>query len=190
MSKKSNLFQEVGGSVFSEPLFYPTLGNCTTLQAPSAGLSGSVVSEEKARLNLRSKSKLHAKPRLLVSGRQREGLAKFGSYLASRASRVLVAFLPSMIHHTWQAMHRGTSDTKSSIFLLGNIPDPLTRPRILRIVRPAACGRAHSLRCSSFPHTIHFVGVVQGPLCGCATFRRLIVDSIVFGHFESTLSNS
>ena len=48
------------------------------------------------------------------------------SYLASWASRVLAAFLPSMIHHTWQAMHRGTLDTKSSIFFLDNIPDPLT----------------------------------------------------------------
>ena len=52
MSKKSNLFQEVGGSFLTSRFFHPTLGNCTTLQAPSVGLSGSVVSEVKALLNL------------------------------------------------------------------------------------------------------------------------------------------
>ena len=52
MSKKSNLFQEVGGSFSTSRFFHPTLGNCTTLQAPSVGLFGSVVSEVKALLNL------------------------------------------------------------------------------------------------------------------------------------------
>ena len=52
MSKKSNLFQEVGGSFLTNRFFHPTLGNCTTLQALSVGLSGSVVSEVKALLNL------------------------------------------------------------------------------------------------------------------------------------------
>ena len=52
MSKKSNLFQEVGGSFLTSRFFHPTLGNCTTLQAPSVGLSGSVGSEVKALLNL------------------------------------------------------------------------------------------------------------------------------------------
>ena len=52
MSKKSNMFQEVGGSVLTSRFFHPTLGNCTTLQAPSVGGFGSVVSEVKALLNL------------------------------------------------------------------------------------------------------------------------------------------
>ena len=52
MSKKSNLFQEVGGSFLPNRFFHPTLGNFRTLQAPSVGLSGSVVSEVKALLNL------------------------------------------------------------------------------------------------------------------------------------------
>ena len=49
-------------------------------------------------------------------------------------------------------------------FLLGNIPNPLTRPHKLRIIRLAASGKAHSLRCSFFPHTTHFVELVRGPL--------------------------
>ena len=39
------------------------------------------------------------------------------------------------------------------------------RPRKLRILRPAASGRAHSLRCSSFPHATRFAGLARGPLC-------------------------
>ena len=52
MSKKSNLFQEVGGLFSTSRFFHTTFGNCTTLQAPSVGLSGSVASEVKALLNL------------------------------------------------------------------------------------------------------------------------------------------
>ena len=53
-------------------------------------------------------------------------LPRVETYLASWASRYPHCILPSMMNHTWQAMHRGTPDTKSPIFLLGNIPNPLT----------------------------------------------------------------
>ena len=36
------------------------------------------------------------------------------------------------------------------------------RPRKLRIVRSAAGGRTHSLRCSSSPRATHFVGLARG----------------------------
>ena len=45
-------FQRLAVRFLTSRFFHPTLGNCTTLQAPSVGLSGSVVSEVKALLNL------------------------------------------------------------------------------------------------------------------------------------------
>ena len=57
--------------------------------------------------------------------------------------------------------------------LPSNIPNPLTRPHKLRIVRLAANGKAHSLRCSSFPRTTHFVGLALGPLSRLRTVPAL-----------------
>ena len=66
-------------------------------------------------------------------------------------------------------------------FLLGNIPNPLTRPRKLRIVRLAASGKAHSLRCSSFPpHNPLRWACAGSPFRGCATFRCLLLVSQIY----------
>ena len=67
------------------------------------------------------------------------------------------------------------TQAKTPFSLPSNIPNPLTRPHKLRIVRLAANGKAHSLRCSSFPRTTHFVGLALGPLSRLRTFRRLLV---------------
>jgi hypothetical protein len=52
---------------------------------------------------------------------------------------------------------------------------PLTRPHKLRILPLAASGKVQSLRCSSFPDTTHFVGLVPGrlrPLWGLLSHSR------------------
>lgn len=53
------------------------------------------------------------------------------------------------------------------------------RRRKLRILRPAACSRAHSLRCSSFPICTHCVGLQMGPLIGS---KSCVTCFLALGH--------
>ncbi len=90
-----------------------------------------------------------------------------------------------------QAGHRGTHDAKLDLppwaggpicLLVAAPPNPFEqphRPHKLRILRLAASGKAHSLRCSSSPHATRFAELARGPLwAGCAFLRNAFLTGL------------
>ncbi len=65
-------------------------------------------------------------------------------------------------------MHRRQREAADSV------EEATQRRRMLRIVPFCASAKSHSLRCSSFPHTTRFAGLVRGPRClRCHTITAL-----------------